>query len=138
MCSVHFPCRVWPSEEHPCPVPEGAWGGEVDPGQPELSCALPLQRRQLGAMLTQLGGTFGPSRPLAEPSKALCAHSLPVGGSLFSAERFNGLRGCSCSLYKCPVSCTFVLVSGASWGSVAPWFPHILCSIVLSQFTVCL
>lgn len=68
---VHFPCRVWPSEEHPCPLPEGAWCEE---GDPELSCALSLQRRQLGAVLTQLGSPFGPSCPLAQPSR----HFVPI------------------------------------------------------------
>lgn len=46
--------------------------------------------------------------------QALCAHSLPVEVHLCSAERSNELRGCSCSLYKCPVTCTFVPVSRLS------------------------
>lgn len=74
-----LPCRVWPGEEHPSPLPEGAWDGIGRVIQGSLSSAVlcPCGEGscwQLGAVLTRLGGTFGPSCPLAEPSR----HFVPI------------------------------------------------------------
>lgn len=135
-----LPCRVWPGEEHPSPLPEGAWDGIGRVIQGSLSSAVlcPCGEGscwQLGAVLTRLVAEWhlwtlvSSGRAL----QALCAHSLalPVGAPPFSAERSNELRGFSCSPYKCPVTCTFVPVSRPLWGSVVPWLtahPPLYCS----------
>lgn len=89
-----------------------AWAEEGDPGQPELSWALPLHGRQLSAV-----PTFAPSRP-PEPSRRIVP--IPCVWECICSQ----LRGCSCSHCKCPVTCPLVPVPSPSWGSVAPCLPE--------------